>query len=233
MNALQFTTHNEGEIEFHGTSLQGEITATFKELSAIFGKPHDGDGYKVDAEWDIRFGDGTVATVYNWKDGKNYNGSEGLPVEQIKEWHVGGIDRKAVEHVEVTLELHREMQPKNPVEELVSSTQDILDSLKATRGDGYSRAVYVSHLVKKQMELFNLVLQGAQSTEPAPKGLAEMLASGMSHIGACIIGEVTEMAGVCKTRSEAKELMEWAERLADGEMSAMHKLVQEHRKGAH
>lgn len=235
MNALQFTTHNDGEIEFHGTCLQGCINATHKELCAIFGQPHDGDGYKVDAEWDVRFGDGTVATVYNWKDGPNYNGKDGTPVEQIKDWHVGGLDRKALEHIEITLQLHREMhEEKNPVEEFLSSTKDILTSLKANRGENYSRTVYVAHLVKKQMDLFALVLQGAQSKEPAPPGLADILGNAMSTLSAHIISEVTEIAGVCqKNRDEARELMQWADRLSDGEASVLQKMVTDYRKGAH
>lgn len=236
MNALQFTTHNQGEIEFHGTSLQGHITATHKELCAIFGQPHDGDGYKVDAEWDVRFGDGTVATIYNWKDGPNYNGEGGTPVEQITDWHVGGLDRKAFEHIEVTLQLHREVQnePKNPIEELQSNISDILGSLSANRGEQYSRTVHIAHLVKKQMDLFTLVLRGAQSKESPPPALAEMMASAMASLGAEVISEVTHLAGVCKGgRGEAKELMEWVDRLCDSEESAISRLFDGVRKGAH
>lgn len=233
MNALQFTTHNDSEIEWHGTSLQGRIDATHKELCAIFGQPHGGDGYKVDAEWNVRFGDGTIATVYNWKDGKNYNGEDGTPVEQIKEWHVGGHDLKAFERIEATLQLHREMQPKNPIEELLSGREDLLTSLKANRGEPYSKCVLITHLVKKQIDLFHLVLQGAQSEQPAPPELAEMLASAMSNLGAQIISESTEIAGICKSRSEASELMKWAERLSDNEVGLAKRLMEEHRKGAH
>ena len=233
MNALQFTTHNDGEIEFHGTCLQGRIDATFKELSSIFGEPHEGDGYKVDAEWDVRFGDGTVATVYNWKDGPNYNGADGTPVEHITDWHVGGIDRKAFERIEATLQLHREMQPKSPIEELLSGKDDLLTSLRANKGEPYSKCVLITHLVKKQMDLFHLVLHGAQSEEPAPPALAEILATAMSSLGAQIISESTEMAGVCKSRSEASELMKWAERLSDNEVGLAKRMMGEQRKGAH
>lgn len=233
MNALQFTTHNNAEIEIFGTSLQGHITATHKELCDIFGQPHEGDGYKVDAEWGVRFGDGTVAAIYNWKDGKNYCGEDGMPAEQIKDWRVGGHDRKALERIEATLQLHREMQPKNPIDELLSGKEDLLTSLRANRGEPYSKCVLITHLVKKQMDLFRLVLQGAQSEHPAPPALAELLAEAMSNLGAQIISESTEIAGICKSRGEASELMKWAERLSDNEVGVARRLMEEHRKGAH
>ena len=88
--SLLFETHNETEVRVAGTCLQGYINATYQELIDVFGKPTKSDGYKVDAEWLIEFEDGTVATVYNWKNGPNYCGAEGTPVEYITEWNVGG-----------------------------------------------------------------------------------------------------------------------------------------------
>lgn len=80
------------------TSLQGYVKTTYAKLVECFGKPTcDGDGYKVDAEWIITFADGVVATIYNYKDGRNYCGEEGLAVEDITEWHVGGHNGTGVE----------------------------------------------------------------------------------------------------------------------------------------
>ena len=82
---------NTGDIDLSGTCLMGHLDADYQLLVEKLGEPHyNGDAYKTDAEWDIEFEDGTVATIYNWKDGKNYCGDEGLPIEDISEWHVGG-----------------------------------------------------------------------------------------------------------------------------------------------
>jgi hypothetical protein len=89
---------------FNGTCLQGHVYADYKVLKKVFGKPSEGDGYKVDAEWDVVFSDGTIATIYNYKDGKNYNGSRGLAKTQITDWHVGGRSARAVANVEAVLE---------------------------------------------------------------------------------------------------------------------------------
>ena len=82
-----------------GTYLQGYIRANYKQLLKAFGEPHDpnGDNYKTDVEWAFKFADGTVATIYNWKNGHNYLGeAEGLELDDIYEWNVGGNSDKAV-----------------------------------------------------------------------------------------------------------------------------------------
>jgi hypothetical protein len=97
---MKFKTHNEDlKINAIGTCLQSEIVAKFSTLKKIFGEPLDGDGEKVDAEWVIEFEDGTVATIYNYKDGKIYNGRSGIATTKLTDWHIGGIDSKSVENV--------------------------------------------------------------------------------------------------------------------------------------
>ena len=93
---MKFTTTN---VDVNMTSLQGYILANYDTLEELLGKPTEGDGYKIDAEWDLEFEDGTVATIYNWKDGRNYCGDDGMPVDDITDWHIGGKSQRAVELV--------------------------------------------------------------------------------------------------------------------------------------
>ncbi len=90
----------------NGCCLQGYIECDYKTLIEVFGKPDtECDGYKVDREWVLKFGDGTVATIYNYKDGKNYCGpQQGLKPEDIKKWHVGGKSKMAVTLVEMSID---------------------------------------------------------------------------------------------------------------------------------
>ena len=83
-----------------GTCLQGHIDIGYDQLVAVLGQPDKGDEYKVDAEWDILFADGTAATIYNYKDGVNYMGIDGLPTSMIRDWHIGGSSPAAVRRVE-------------------------------------------------------------------------------------------------------------------------------------
>lgn len=89
----------------NGTSLKGYIDFDYYDLVEIFGKEHsDGDGYKVDAKWGLQFSNGVVATIYNYKDGKNYCGAEGLDKEDITEWHIGGKSALAEQTINAYIE---------------------------------------------------------------------------------------------------------------------------------
>lgn len=102
---MNFKTEN---VSVGGTSLQGYLDANYSDLCEVFGMPNpeNCDNYKTDAEWNIQFGDGTIATIYNYKDGKNYCGPDGLDTEDIKEWHIGGFSKSAVEMVKLAIESH-------------------------------------------------------------------------------------------------------------------------------
>ena len=94
---MSYETHNDSELDCNGTCLQGYADATYDALVAAFGEPTTGDEYKVDWEWVVRFDDGTVATVYNWKNGPNYCGPvAGKKATQITDWHIGGNDPRAI-----------------------------------------------------------------------------------------------------------------------------------------
>jgi len=71
----------------HGTSLRGYVTTTKRILEEAFGEPvFYGEGDKVTVEWIIRFADGSVATIYDWK---RYE--EGTPeLDEVFEWNIGG-----------------------------------------------------------------------------------------------------------------------------------------------
>lgn len=78
-----------GDFSIAGTHLVGEFVVTYKELKRLFGEPTDGDSYKMDALWVIMTPAG-AASIYNYKDGRNYLGKEGKPKTKITNWHIGG-----------------------------------------------------------------------------------------------------------------------------------------------
>jgi len=79
--------------------LQGYINISYDRLVEAFGEPINNNGYKVDPEWVIEFADGKVGTLYNYKDGKNYQGVNGLATEDITEWHIGGTSSDVVRYI--------------------------------------------------------------------------------------------------------------------------------------
>lgn len=102
---MKFQTHNQKEINFIGTGYITEINISYKEIKNTFGKSFE-NGYKVDAMWVIEFEDGTIATIYNYKNGKNYMGKSGTPKTKINEWNIGGFrNTNALELVKSALGL--------------------------------------------------------------------------------------------------------------------------------
>ena len=56
------------DVEIIGSHGQGTIDATYAELKHCFGEPKGRhDDHKCDVEWNIKFADGTIACIYNWK----------------------------------------------------------------------------------------------------------------------------------------------------------------------
>ena len=92
---------NKPTTNTNGTHLQGYINCSYDDLTSALGYPlEEGfDNYKSDAEWSIEFDDGMVATIYNWKNGKNYLGDQGYNLCDITQWHVGGHRPEIVERV--------------------------------------------------------------------------------------------------------------------------------------
>ena len=92
--------------QISGTSLKGYVYADYSTLVEVFGEPAGCyDDYKSDCAWDLVI-NGTVCTIYNYKDGQNYCGEDGLLVEDITEWHIGGHSRLAEQLVEGAIEQH-------------------------------------------------------------------------------------------------------------------------------
>ena len=99
---MKFITHNDASgINTNFTHLQGYIDASYDDLCRLFGKPEFGD-YKTDWEWTIEFEDGTVATIYNWKNGPNYGASHVTP-DMVNEWNVGGHNRQSIKNLNALL----------------------------------------------------------------------------------------------------------------------------------
>ena len=85
------------------TSLKGEFPITYAELVEIFGKPDIGpyaDLDKSSCEWALQFEDGTVATIYDYKMGRQ------TPMSEYK-WHIGGHTAEAMVRVRECIVQHR------------------------------------------------------------------------------------------------------------------------------
>ena len=86
---MKFT--NEADV--NGTCLQGYMQAYYHQLVEVFGEP-EGGGDKTTVEWCLAFEDGTVATIYDWKEYETPTG--------LYHWHIGGKNNLAVARVTST-----------------------------------------------------------------------------------------------------------------------------------
>lgn len=86
-----------------GTSKQGYTTDICRaELEEIFGTPKEFDAHdKTTTEWDIRFADGTIGTIYDWKRDCEPDFYEDF------EWNIGGNDIMAAIHINDLIEAYR------------------------------------------------------------------------------------------------------------------------------
>ena len=88
----------------NGTSLKGYIRASYDQLVQVFGQPDvgpdDRDQDKVTCIWELTFNDGTVATIYDWKEGETPMGTY--------EWHIGGRNNNASTMVQDAFHLMHE-----------------------------------------------------------------------------------------------------------------------------
>jgi hypothetical protein len=84
-----------------GTSLQGYVTSTLRDISEVFGEPtFYYPGEKVTVEWGIKFDDGTIATIYDWK---RYE--DAPEADEVLEYHIGGNSSAAVNAVSDALRI--------------------------------------------------------------------------------------------------------------------------------
>jgi hypothetical protein len=84
-----------------GTSLRGYVSASRKKLIETFGEPclfQPSTLDKVQIEWCLQFGDGTVATVYDWKQYGHIP-----PEDEVVQWNVGGFSGFALDQVKDAL----------------------------------------------------------------------------------------------------------------------------------
>ena len=87
----------------NGTSLQGYTETTKRKLIEVFGEPEYYDeGDKVTVEWCLKFEDGTVATIYDWK--RYELGTPAL--DELMHWNIGGNSPVALATVEYQMRVH-------------------------------------------------------------------------------------------------------------------------------
>jgi hypothetical protein len=108
-----------------GTSFHGAtISATLADLQIILGAPNQtSDQYdKVQNEWEMELEDGTVFSVYDWKEYRRYADKE------LIEWHIGGMDQKDTFVAQDTLVEALDTMNAPPKSNLFQSVKSFINS---------------------------------------------------------------------------------------------------------
>jgi hypothetical protein len=108
-----------------GTSFHGAtISATLADLQVILGAPtHGGDHHdKVQNEWEMELEDGTVFSVYDWKEYRRYTDKETI------EWHIGGMNQKDTFVAQDTLVEALDTMNAPPKSNLFQSVKSFINS---------------------------------------------------------------------------------------------------------
>lgn len=94
---MRIVSHNKvSDINTDDVKFQGVIDANYNDLVKVFGEPLEGDKYMTDAQWKLKLVIDKDTThsllLYNFKNGKNYLGDDGLAVERIPNWNVSSSE---------------------------------------------------------------------------------------------------------------------------------------------
>jgi hypothetical protein len=90
---MEFTTASPAEINW--SYRKGEITTTLGNLRKIFGDPcmeEPTQWDKIGYEWRLKFADGTISTIYDWK---RYT-DEPLGEDEVFTFNIGGFNSNSV-----------------------------------------------------------------------------------------------------------------------------------------
>ena len=108
-----------------GTSFHGAtFSATLADLQVILGAPnHTSDHHdKVQNEWEMELEDGTVFSVYDWKEYRRYTDKETI------EWHIGGKCEKDTFVAQDTLVEALDTMNAPPKSNLFQSVKSFINS---------------------------------------------------------------------------------------------------------
>lgn len=226
---MNYVTHNERETltnEINGTGFIGAVDASYKEICSLFGKPmHYEQSGKVDVMWVVKFSDDTVASIYNWKDGKAYLGDKGLSVDKIKQWHVGGHVNSAQTLVQIALDLKREEKEETESDPFEGAFS-IMENLAKTKGENYAALVEVTMLTMKRKQLMEMVIELLEKQANMPKRVKKILEEMDTELSIRTISRACHASGLdFNNKDKANELMEWAAKVVSQEVDGIAEML--------
>ena len=208
---------------------QGYLDAQYDELCILFGAPvvFSGEG-KVDAEWTVPLKGGGVATIYNWKNGRNYLGDEGRLSSDITRWHIGGERQEAAIEITLMVEQFREqlkrkaktsdplINAKQHLLDAVDACDDMMGSVAAIKGQDFALSVECGMQALTMIELNAVMTDMLKSTgmpEEIVKRLKSAHANGLAQLMAAAMKGLCHETDDSKVTEYTNEVLDWATKM--------------------
>lgn len=207
---MEFTTHNQQDIDTSTLTDETVIKVTADELTALFGK-----GIEGKPMWRVLFKDENVAFIYPCGDDSFY---------------VESRSKQGLMNVQITIDLHREqtaVEKKDPIEKALESAHEIMDSLRGTKGEGYARLVEMGMLVRKNQDLLHAMIGAGIAGGELPEHAGELVAKISAHMNAKMLSLASHIADPegARTKEHGKELMDWVDKMIAAEGKAVTSLI--------
>jgi hypothetical protein len=124
--------------QVNGTSKQGRFSATFKQMVEAFGHPEEVENDdKITVEWNLKFEDGTIATIYD------YYGLLRDPKGGFL-WNIGGHTEQAWKNVANTIGKLVSNQPEpDGTEQATYDVGGVLYAYKKIKPAGCSFTLWI------------------------------------------------------------------------------------------
>jgi hypothetical protein len=214
---MEYVTHNQQEIDTQNLTMRTTVNATEEELNSLFGK-----GMLNKPMWRVMFKDESVAFIYP---------------TSANVWYVESRNSAGLNNVQIALSLHREKQEssedKDELESALEPAKDMLDTLRATKGQGYAYVVETAMMMRRMQELTHAMIGAAVHGGEIPEFAADMISKAHASMMAKAIGISARQAGLNtqSSKADADELMDWADRILKTESEGVKGLVGRLMKG--
>lgn len=218
--AMKFVTQEQtNRIDISQTSFVGKLGASYADLKRVFGNPDQIDNDKSKVMWCIRFEDGEVATIYDWKQDK--------PAKDVMSWHIGGKSSVVIDRItSAVLSVGKEddseegSDDESEVERLFNEIRnrsgDVLDSIASIKGEGYRDMVVMCIYARKLTELNAIQLSGLETGQKIPSAAISAMGDVTAELVSRMLGVFARQVGAT-SEGAIKDAVDWADRIANDE----------------